>query len=214
VRVGCALTRVCRQSLIEVQLPLNAARDQPTNNVFKTLDADTCDGLLLLVQGSGAVRAGMWARAVCINDSLEMGSVLPYLVRARRNNMGVVVFNPNLNSVDVPPRTYTQADFESTAVRRRDSTPQRIVGSESPSEVSTTCMCTRDCACVGAVQHTLTVWDTIVAHTKAREIVIVAHSAGGYCTMELLRHVRRVLHLIAQSVLMSTISVRTTCSSG
>jgi hypothetical protein len=29
--------------------------------------------------GSGAVRAGMWARALCINESLELGSVLPYI---------------------------------------------------------------------------------------------------------------------------------------
>jgi hypothetical protein len=67
--------------------------------------------LLLLIQGSGAVRAGQWARAVCLNDCLEQGSILPYLARAKKNGMGVIVFNPNLNVVDVPARVFSHADF-------------------------------------------------------------------------------------------------------
>ena len=37
---------------------------------------------LVLIQGAGAVRAGIWSRSVCVNDSLEKGSVLPFLVHA------------------------------------------------------------------------------------------------------------------------------------
>lgn len=82
----------------------------------------------LIIQGSGAVRAGMWARAVCINDSLEMGSILPYLVRAKKNGLGVIVFNPNLNHVDTVPHKYTATEFMSPEVPRRTGASQRIKG--------------------------------------------------------------------------------------
>ena len=32
---------------------------------------------LVLIQGTGAVRAGYWARSVCINANYELGSMLP-----------------------------------------------------------------------------------------------------------------------------------------
>lgn len=36
-----------RFGLIEVHLPLDAEADQPTNNVFKSPDADTCEQLMV-----------------------------------------------------------------------------------------------------------------------------------------------------------------------
>jgi hypothetical protein len=101
-----------RFGMVEVNLPRGAAANDPlVNNVFLSPDALTAERLMLLVQGSGAVRAGQWARAVCLNDSLEQGSILPYLARAKKNGIGVIVFNPNLNVVDVPARVYSHADF-------------------------------------------------------------------------------------------------------
>jgi hypothetical protein len=38
---------------------------------------------------------GQWARSVCINDSLDKGSILPYLVQASKRGYGVIVANPN-----------------------------------------------------------------------------------------------------------------------
>ena len=32
---------------------------------------------LVLIQGTGAVRAGLWARSASINDNFEMGTMLP-----------------------------------------------------------------------------------------------------------------------------------------
>lgn len=62
-------------------------------------DANTKEGrkALVLIQGTGAVRAGIWARSVCINDSMEKGSMLPFLEIARANNIDVLVMNPNYN---------------------------------------------------------------------------------------------------------------------
>ena len=34
---------------------------------------------VVLIQGTGAVRAGIWARSVCINENIELGSMLPQL---------------------------------------------------------------------------------------------------------------------------------------
>lgn len=53
--------------------------------------------VLVLIQGTGAVRAGIWARSVCMNDSLEKGSMLPFLDQAQKNNWNVLVMNPNYN---------------------------------------------------------------------------------------------------------------------
>lgn len=62
----------------------------------------TNDKLLVLIHGSGAVRAGQWARALCINESLEIGSILPYLRQAKKEGYGVIVCNPNDNKVPDP----------------------------------------------------------------------------------------------------------------
>ena len=40
--------------------------------IFVSPNLDTKATVLLLVQGSGAVRPGIWARALCINDQ-EVG---------------------------------------------------------------------------------------------------------------------------------------------
>jgi len=40
----------------------------------------------------------MWARSVCINNGLVLGSILPMLDFARKYNFSVIVFNPNMLS--------------------------------------------------------------------------------------------------------------------
>jgi len=43
------------------------------------------------------VRAGVWARSVCINESIEKGSMLPLIKAAQEKNLAVLVMNPNLH---------------------------------------------------------------------------------------------------------------------
>jgi pimeloyl-ACP methyl ester carboxylesterase len=52
----------------------------------------------VLIHGSGAVRAGIWARSLLINASLNEGSQLPYIERALRSGYGVLVLNTNDNT--------------------------------------------------------------------------------------------------------------------
>ena len=54
---------------------------------------------LVLIQGTGAVRAGQWARSVCINASNELGSMLPQVDWAVNvKEYSVLVMNPNLSN--------------------------------------------------------------------------------------------------------------------
>ncbi|XP_021933758.1 UPF0528 protein CG10038 isoform X2 [Zootermopsis nevadensis] len=55
------------------------------------------DHLLVLIPGSGAVRSGQWARSLIINDSLQSGSQIPFIKRARELGYAVIVMNPNDN---------------------------------------------------------------------------------------------------------------------
>ena len=55
---------------------------------------------LILIQGTGAVRAGVWARSVCITDSLDHGSMLPQIKFAVENKMACLVLNPNFDKSD------------------------------------------------------------------------------------------------------------------
>jgi len=123
-----------------------------------------------LIQGSGAVRAGQWARALCINDSLESGSILSYIMKAQEAGFGVIVFNPNLNRV---PKEIKIPSREMLF----------IPGKPPPPEVQYVTIPEHS----SSMEHTLSVWDQVARNAIAKDIVIVAHSAGGGCTMTLLR---------------------------
>lgn len=53
--------------------------------------------LLVIIHGSGVVRAGQWSRRLIINDGLEQGSQLPYIKRAVDRGYSVLVMNTNQN---------------------------------------------------------------------------------------------------------------------
>jgi len=141
------------------------------SNIFLTPNWETCDVLCLLIQGSGAVRPGQWARALCLNDSIEVGSILPYLRKAHALKWGVIVFNPNQNSV-LKEGAFYRPDREEMFIpgkpRPKEGERVRIPENKSPGE------------------HTVYVWDQFGKKSKAKDLIIIAHSAGGYCTLELM----------------------------
>lgn len=76
----------------------------PKCNIFMSLDfknpkpeQNRGKKALVLIQGAGAVRAGIWAKSVCINEGLELGSMLPFIDTCRDLNIPVLVMNPNLS---------------------------------------------------------------------------------------------------------------------
>ena len=63
--------------------------------ILTTKDFPKNPKCLLLIQGTGAVRLGQWARSVCINENLDLGSMIPYVEKAISNQFSVIIFNPN-----------------------------------------------------------------------------------------------------------------------
>ncbi|XP_057309102.1 uncharacterized protein LOC130647308 isoform X2 [Hydractinia symbiolongicarpus] len=68
--------------------------------IFASTGYKKAEKLLLLVHGSGVVRAGQWSRRLIINNSLNKGSQLPYIQKAKQLDFGVLVLNSNQNHDD------------------------------------------------------------------------------------------------------------------
>ena len=110
--------------LSEVWVPENRHvsaqfHDKPKANIFMSpefLDENRAEEnrgkrALVLIQGTGAVRAGIWARSVCINESLELGSMLPFIDLCRNLSIPVLVMNPNMST---DPETNQEIPFSQT----------------------------------------------------------------------------------------------------
>ncbi|RHZ64211.1 hypothetical protein Glove_326g173 [Diversispora epigaea] len=84
-------------------IPVGLKEDdnQPKSRIYLSENALECQNLLLLIQGSGVVRPGQWARQVIMNESLELGSMYPYIQKAQELNWGIVIFNPNNNMEEI-----------------------------------------------------------------------------------------------------------------
>ncbi|XP_066931300.1 FAM172 family protein homolog CG10038-like isoform X1 [Clytia hemisphaerica] len=81
--------------LTRLHIPLDASEDDGRGFIFHSEDALKCDRLMIIVHGSGVVRAGQWARRLIINHSLESGTQLPYIKKAMELGYGVIVLNSN-----------------------------------------------------------------------------------------------------------------------
>lgn len=68
------------------------------SSIFASDDALENEKLLILIHGSGVVRAGQWARRLIINDDLNSGTQIPYIRRAKKLGYGILVLNMNDNS--------------------------------------------------------------------------------------------------------------------
>ncbi|XP_063241682.1 FAM172 family protein homolog CG10038 isoform X2 [Bacillus rossius redtenbacheri] len=101
--VGEAITDHVYQ-LLEEQLHMHKLpvpsdyRFEHRSFVFVTKDVFVnTEKLLVLVHGSGVVRAGQWARSIIINDSLQAGSMVPFIKKAQELGYAVLVTNTNDN---------------------------------------------------------------------------------------------------------------------
>ena len=79
-------------SLIDYYNPLQII---PQCEIYTSNDFLYNPKCLLIIQGNGKVRPGLWARQVCINDNLNKGSMIPYIELAIKNNLSVIILNPN-----------------------------------------------------------------------------------------------------------------------
>ncbi|KAL1274735.1 hypothetical protein QQF64_027549 [Cirrhinus molitorella] len=65
-------------------LPVDATEDEPKSFIYVSEDALTNpEKIMVLIQGSGVVRAGQWARRLIINEDLDSGTQIPFINRAK-----------------------------------------------------------------------------------------------------------------------------------
>lgn len=84
--------------LSRFRIPVDARDGEPSTFIFASEDALTNKSrLLVLIHGSGTVRAGQWSRRLIVNDSLKKGTQLPFIRRALGLGYGVIVMNTNDN---------------------------------------------------------------------------------------------------------------------
>ncbi|XP_047502812.1 cotranscriptional regulator FAM172A-like, partial [Penaeus chinensis] len=83
--------------LKRAEVPRNCKEDEPQTFIFASEDVMTNEKLMVLIHGSGVVRAGQWARRLIINDSLDSGTQIPYIKRAMKDGYAVLVMNTNDN---------------------------------------------------------------------------------------------------------------------
>ncbi|OMJ75590.1 hypothetical protein SteCoe_25245 [Stentor coeruleus] len=90
-------TLITKYHLSEIWLPIEEKYSQgPRCNIFISANWSTSyNKKLILIQGAGKVRAGIWSRSVCINESLYTGSMLPFIEAGLEEQYDIMILNPN-----------------------------------------------------------------------------------------------------------------------
>uniref|UniRef100_A0A5F9DF70 ARB2 cotranscriptional regulator A n=1 Tax=Oryctolagus cuniculus TaxID=9986 RepID=A0A5F9DF70_RABIT len=103
-------------NLKKISIPVDATENEPKSFIFMSEDALTNpQKLMVLIHGSGVVRAGQWARRLIINEDLDSGTQIPFIKRAMDEGYGVIVLNPNENYIEVEkPKTHVQSSSDSS----------------------------------------------------------------------------------------------------
>ncbi|VDN17201.1 unnamed protein product [Gongylonema pulchrum] len=166
-KLGAAVTEEIYQIMESPQYKMTREYfgdgDKESNSfIFLSEGWDSKEHLVILIHGSGVVRAGQWSRRLIMNEGLDAGSQLPFLRKCEELGWGVIVMNTNLNFYT--PDKYFPVSFFLILIRtpcQTDHGSCEISNGSSP------------------VEHGTTVWQTYVAKAKARCIAVIAHSAGG-----------------------------------
>lgn len=77
--------------------------------------------ILVIIQGSGRVRAGVWGCAICINEigGLKKGTMISYIEAAKAQDYGILILNPNWTDPEenMPPSPRTAIEHVKMAWR-------------------------------------------------------------------------------------------------
>eukprot|EP00697_Spironema_sp_BW2_P011847 gnl/Spiro4/2771_TR1348_c0_g1_i1.p2 gnl/Spiro4/2771_TR1348_c0_g1~~gnl/Spiro4/2771_TR1348_c0_g1_i1.p2 ORF type:complete len:265 (-),score=50.94 gnl/Spiro4/2771_TR1348_c0_g1_i1:232-1026(-) len=146
----------------QLYLPLDCD-EEPRVNILVSPNALTTTGkVLVLLQGSGDIRAGMWSRQLVLNNSIREGSMIPYIERARNEGYEVVICNPNLN----------EGKFEESDDPDDEPALFPIPENDSPRN------------------HLMYVWNHVLMKAPCSEVYIMAHSFGGQTSFHLIAEAR------------------------
>uniref|UniRef100_A0A8C6URB6 Family with sequence similarity 172 member A n=1 Tax=Neogobius melanostomus TaxID=47308 RepID=A0A8C6URB6_9GOBI len=187
-------------NMTRVYLPVDPAEGEPCSFIYVTKDAlSNPSKLLVLIQGSGVVRAGQWARRLIINQDLNSGTQIPFITRAIQEGYGVMVLNPNENYLEIEKPETTSSplgaldeQLEEPAEKKERKDDKE--GSKKKEfyekyrnpqkEAETERIPIRDNG--SSEEHVLYVWDHFVSGAAAKNVFIVAHSYGGLSFVELM----------------------------
>ncbi|KAG8456378.1 hypothetical protein GDO86_002237 [Hymenochirus boettgeri] len=188
--------------LQKVYLPVDANEDEPKSFIFMSKDAMTnSDKLLVLIHGTGVVRAGQWARRLIINEDLDSGTQIPYIKRAIKEGYAVIVLNPNENYIElekdkVPEQQPSPDSSDEPAEKRerRERNPKDTKKRRDfyekyrnpQKEKETLQVYIRENG--SPEEHALYVWDNLISKAPAENVFFVAHSYGGLTFVELMIH--------------------------
>jgi hypothetical protein len=124
----------------------------PQCQIYCSRDFFTNPKCIIIIQGTGAVKVGIWARQVCVNDCIKNGSMIPYIEMALEKKYSLIILNPNERYDDYKDKTKVIEEFSSMD------------------------------------KHCKYVYKNIIKNNEnIKEIYIIAHSMGGYCTIEILK---------------------------
>lgn len=70
---------------------------------YASSDYAECEHLMVFIHGNGVVRAGQWARRLIINNSIHIGTQLPFIYKAMTKGFGILVMNTNDNGTEDNP---------------------------------------------------------------------------------------------------------------
>lgn len=92
---------ITKYELIPIYIPFNSKncleRDYTLEQCIILASKDFWKNpkCLVLIQGAGHVRIGIWSNAVCINEGLNIGSMIPFVQIAQKKGYSILIMNPN-----------------------------------------------------------------------------------------------------------------------
>lgn len=86
-----------KNGMVRRYLPDNIPEEKATFVYCTQSELKNPKKLMVIIHGSGVVRAGQWARSMIINHSLDAGTILPYIQKARAQGFEIIVTNTNDN---------------------------------------------------------------------------------------------------------------------
>lgn len=93
----CVYDLLEEKGLHKIKVPLDAEGDSGTFIFSTQKELKEPKKLLILIHGSGVVRAGQWARSLIINHSIDAGTQIPYIEEAKKQGFEVILTNTNDN---------------------------------------------------------------------------------------------------------------------
>nr|XP_038957833.1 cotranscriptional regulator FAM172A isoform X11 [Rattus norvegicus] len=185
-------------NLKKISIPVDATESEPKSFIFMSEDALTNpQKLMVLIHGSGVVRAGQWARRLIINEDLDSGTQIPFIKRAVDEGYGVIVLNPNENYIEVekqkmhkqsssdgtdePAGKRERKDKVSKETKKRRDFYEKYRNPQKEKEMMQ--LFIRENG--SPEEHAVYVWDHFIAQAAAENVFFVAHSYGGLAFVEL-----------------------------